>query len=199
MWNERYDSEEYAYGTEPNGFLKENASYLEGPVLSIAEGEGRNAVFLASLGLNVLGVDGSEVGLKKAQMLAQSKGIDVETEVADLEHFSPGEGFYGSVVSISAHLPSRIRHQLYPRLERALKPGGILLLEAYAEAQLRFETGGPQELDLLMSVEKIQTEFPNLEVVALRQVEREVIEGAYHTGLSAVVQFIGRKSPEVKV
>jgi SAM-dependent methyltransferase len=193
MWNERYSADEYIYGTEPNTFLAEHAAMLQGPVLSIAEGEGRNGVYLASLGLEVHGVDGSHVGLAKAQALARSKHVTIRTEVADLGEFIPAANHYGAVVSIFAHLPGGIRQRLYPLLERCLTPGGVLLLEAYAEAQLARNTGGPKEADMLMTVEKVKKEFPGLEPVLLRETEREVREGSKHTGLASVVQFIGRK------
>ena len=193
MWNERYSGDDYVYGTEPNSFLTKHADMLTGPVLSLAEGEGRNAVFLASLGLKVHGVDGSEVGLAKAQALARSSGVEIHTEVADLGTFEPEENRYGSVVSIFAHLPSAIRQRLYPLVERCLKPDGIVLLEAYAEDQLARDTGGPKDPDMLMTSAKIEREFPNLEPILLRELEREVCEGKYHTGLASVVQFIARK------
>ena len=132
MWNERYAVDEYVYGSEPNLFLAEHAGLLSGPVLSLAEGEGRNGVFLALLGLKVHGVDGSDVGLAKARALARSKGVEIQTEVADLEVFEPEANHYGSVISISAHLPSAMRQKLYPFVERCLKPGGIIVLEAYS-------------------------------------------------------------------
>src|SRR6188474_901238 len=113
MWNQRYGGEEYAYGTEPNSFLAQNAHLLVGPVLSLAEGEGRNGVFLASLGLDVLGVDGSEVGLAKARSLAAARGVSIRTEVADLATYEPPEQAFGAVVSISAHLPSVARKRLH--------------------------------------------------------------------------------------
>lgn len=193
MWNERYSSKEYVYGTEPNAFLAEHAAKLQGPVLSLAEGEGRNAVFLASLGLKVHGVDMSEVGLAKAQTLAKANGVEIETEVADLGVFQPQGDHFGAVVSIFAHLPSAIRQRLYPLVERSLKPGGLVLLEAYSEAQLPRNTGGPKDLDMLMTPDKITQGFPNLEPLLLREVEREVVEGSLHSGLASVVQFIGRK------
>jgi len=193
MWNERYGSDEFAYGTEPNSFLAENAALLTGPVLSLAEGEGRNAVFLASLGLDVLGVDGSEVGLAKAHRLAESRGVSIRTEVADLAMYEPPASFYGSVVSISAHLPGDVRRRLYPLVERCLKPGGIILLEAYSRSQLSRSTGGPKDPDLLMTVENIKHEFPDCEVLLCQEIEREVVEGEFHTGLASVVQFIGKK------
>jgi cyclopropane fatty-acyl-phospholipid synthase-like methyltransferase len=193
MWNERYAVDEYVYGREPNQFLAEHAGTLSGPVLSLAEGEGRNAVFLASLGLKVQGVDGSDVGLAKAQALARSKGVEIHTEVADLAEFEPQANHYGSVISIFAHLPSAIRQRLYPLIERCLKPGGIIILEAYSQAQLTRNTGGPKDLDMLMTKVEIEREFPNCDPVLLRELEREVREGTYHTGIASVVQFIGRK------
>jgi cyclopropane fatty-acyl-phospholipid synthase-like methyltransferase len=193
VWNERYTVDEYIYGTEPNSFLAEHAEMLSGPVLSLAEGEGRNAVFLASLGLKVHGVDGSDVGLAKAQALARSKGVEIQTEVADLGMFEPEANHYGSVVSISAHLPSAVREKLYPLVERCLRPGGLIFLEAYSENQLARDTGGPKDSDMLMTRAKIEREFTNCEPILLRELEREVCEGTYHTGVASVVQFIGRK------
>ena len=143
--------------------------------------------------MQVQGVDGSEVGLAKAQALARSRGLEIRTEVADLGVFEPEANFYGSVISISAHLPSAIRKRLYPLVERCLKAGGIILLEAYSEDQLPRDTGGPKDPDMLMTRAKIENEFPNLEPVLLCELEREVCEGRYHTGIASVVQFFGRK------
>ncbi|MEO0988066.1 MAG: class I SAM-dependent methyltransferase [Cyanobacteria bacterium J06639_14] len=182
FWNERYITEKYLYGKEANTFLAENVDLLSGPVLSLSEGEGRNAVFMASQGLSVLGVDCSKVGLEKAQLLAKSKGVAIATEVADLAHYQPKEQHYGSVISISAHLPSRIRRRLYPLVEAALKPNGIVLLEAYSENQLLKDTGGPKDIDMLMSVAKLRQEFPNLKPILAQEIEREVCEGEGHTG-----------------
>jgi SAM-dependent methyltransferase len=193
MWNERYASNEFAYGTDPNSFLVQNASLLTSPVLSLAEGEGRNAVFLASLGLDVLGVDASDVGLAKAQKLAASRGLVIATEVADLASYEPPENHYGAVISISAHLPSKARNRLYPLVERSLKPGGVILLEAYTKAQISRNTGGPRDSDMLVDLTELLQQFPNCEPLVAREIEREVIEGTFHTGLACVVQFIARK------
>jgi len=149
FWNKRYANGGYLYGTEPNVFLAEHSSLLSGPVLSLSEGEGRNAVFLASRGLDVLGVDVSMVALEKAKKLAESRGVKIKTKVADLAAFEPEENYYGSVVSISAHLPRAVRNKLYPLIERALKPDGIIILEAYSENQLSRDTGGPKDTDML--------------------------------------------------
>ncbi|MGB7086145.1 MAG: class I SAM-dependent methyltransferase [Phormidesmis sp.] len=193
FWNERYDDSDYLYGTEPNSFLAQNADMLSSPILSLSEGEGRNAVFLASRGLSVLGVDCSEIGLDKAKKLAKLRDVTIETEVADLAHFRPKENHYGSVISISAHLPSTVRNHLYPLIEYALKADGILLLEAYSENQLSKDTGGPKDIDMLMTIEKLKREFSHLETVLLREIERDVSEGKGHTGTASVVQFIARK------
>jgi SAM-dependent methyltransferase len=193
MWNERYASNEFAYGTEPNSFLVQNANLLTSPVLSLAEGEGRNAVFLASLGLDVVGVDASDVGLAKAQKLAASRGLAIRTEVADLASYEPPQNQYGSVISISAHLPSQVRRKLYPQIERSLKPVGIILLEAYTKAQLSRNTGGPKDPDLLLDLAELEQQFANCEPILGQEIEREVIEGKFHTGMACVVQFIARK------
>lgn len=193
FWDERYTTDEYLYGTEANSFLAKNADLLRGPVLSLSEGEGRNAVFLATRGLSVLGVDCSEIGLEKAKSLAKSRGVVIETEVVDLAKFQPKNNHFGSIVSISAHLPSAIRHRLYPLIEKALKPDGIFLLEAYSENQLAKSTGGPKDIDRLMTVAKLRQELPGLQPILAREIEREVSEGKGHTGMASVIQYIARK------
>lgn len=195
FWNNRYAGEDYVYGTEPNAFLAEHYGSLRGPVLSLSEGEGRNAVFLASHGLEVVGVDISSTALQKAAKLAEARGVTITTVVCDLETFRPEEDRYGAVISIWAHLPGRVRSRLYPLVERALRPGGTILLEAYSEAQLSRDTGGPKDPDMLMTVDKVRREFPHCEPVLLREIERTVSEGGGHTGPGSVVQFLGRRVP----
>lgn len=193
MWDQRYAGDDYVYGTEPNTFLAQHAGLLSGPVLSLAEGEGRNGVFLASRGLDVLGVDSSEVGLAKARKLAAMRGVTIRTLVADLAVYEPPANTFGAVVSIFAHLPSPLRRRLYPLVERSLKPGGIILLEAYTKAQLARDTGGPKDPDMLMASADLERSFPGCEVILSREVDREVIEGKFHSGVASVVQFIARK------
>lgn len=193
MWNERYAREEFVYGTEPNTFLVEQAGLLQGPILSLAEGEGRNAVFLASRGFDVLGVDASPVGLEKAQNLAATRGVVIRTEVADLANYSPAEQTYGAVVSIFAHLPSALRQRLYPLVARSLKPGGVIVLEAYSKSQLARDTGGPKDADMLLACADLEHAFPGCEMVLLQEIERDVREGSYHTGQANVVQCVARK------
>jgi len=193
MWDERYAVDEYVYGTEPNAFLAEHAGLLSGPVLSVAEGEGRNAVFLASLGLDVLGVDGSAVGLAKARRLAAAKGVSIRTETADFAEYEPPPGSFGAVVSIFAHMPGGLRSRVHRLAELSLKPGGIILLEAYRKAQLGRGTGGPPDADMLMARADLEQDFPNCEVLLAQEIERDVVEGTFHTGPACVVQFIARK------
>lgn len=196
MWDERYASDTFAYGTEPNDFLMEHAGMLSGPVLSLAEGEGRNAVYLASLGLQVLGVDGSAVGLAKAQKLAVLKGVSIQTTTVDLATYTPPADSFGAAVSISAHLPSQVRKRLHRLVAQSIKPGGVIVLEGYSRAQINRNTGGPKDADMLLAQSDIEQEFPNFEVLLSREVEREVIEGSFHTGLASVVQFIGKRKPK---
>lgn len=193
MWDERYADEEYVYGTEPNTFLAAHADRLSGPVLSLAEGEGRNAVHLATLGLAVLGVDGSVVGLAKAQRLAAARGVAIETEQVDLNTYEPPAASFGAVVSIFGHLPGPSRRRLHALIAQALKPGGIVLIEGYGKAQIARQTGGPKDLDMLLSKADIEQEFPDFEVLLSRETERDVVEGKLHSGLASVVQFIARK------
>lgn len=193
MWDARYEGDDFFYGVAANDFLVQHVDEFEGPVLSLAEGEGRNAVFLAERGFDVLGVDISPVGLGKARRLAAARGVCIETAVADLAEYMPEAAHYGCVISIFAHLPPAVREVLYPRVIAALKPGGLLLLEGYSEHQLARDTGGPKDPAMLLSVDTVRADFPGLKPVLLHEIEREVQEGAGHTGLASVVQFIGRK------
>jgi SAM-dependent methyltransferase len=194
MWDERYSSEEYAYGTTPNGFLKTNFNVIpKGRVLSLAEGEGRNAVFLAQQGYTVTAVDGSIVGLNKARKLAELNGVTIEFIHADLADYDLGENKWDGIVSMFCPLPSAVRKQLYKKLEAALKPNGVFFLEAYTPDQLKHGTGGGNDVDTMQSKESLSSELAGLKFSHLVEFEREIIEGKYHTGLGAVVQAIASK------
>lgn len=194
MWDERYSSEEYAYGTKPNEFLEANVRHIpKGKLLSIAEGEGRNAVFLAKQGYTVTAVDASLVGLNKARKLAEENGVDIELIHADLADYDLGENQWDGIVSIFCPLPSSIRKQLYKKVEAGLKRNGVFLLEAYTPEQLRHGTGGGSSVDTMQSKESLRLELPNLTFNHLIELERSVIEGIYHTGIGAVVQAIATK------
>lgn len=195
QWNLRYGDEEYFYGKTPNDFLQENAHLIpQGSVLCVADGEGRNSVFLATTGRDVSSVDISDVGVAKTKKLASEKGVSVDAQVGDLADFELGRNKWQGVISIFAHLPIRLRQNLHRRVIDSLAPGGIVLLEAYTVDQLGRGTGGPQVPELLMSAESLSQEFASLEIIHLKELEREVVEGSGHTGHAAVVQLIARKS-----
>jgi SAM-dependent methyltransferase len=192
MWDERYSQPGYAYGTEPNEFLVAAAGQIPvGPVLSLGEGEGRNAAFLASLGHRVVAVDQSEVGLAKAVRLAADRGLTVETIRADLAGYSIEPGAWAGIVSIFCHLPRRVRVALHAAVVRGLRPGGIFVLEAYTPKQIGRGTGGPQDPDMMVSLAGLVEELAGLEFVHALELDREVREGAYHTGVASVIQVIG--------
>lgn len=196
MWNERYSAPDYIYGTEPNDFLREHAGTLApgSRLLCLAEGEGRNAVFLAQQGHTVTAVDLSEVGLTKAAALAAARGVQIECIHADLADFDLGQQQWDGIISIFCHLPSAVRQPLYARLAAALRPGGVLLLESYTPRQLAFGTGGPKDVDMLIDVDTLRRELPGLHYSLLREIEREVVEGSFHTGMAAVVQAVAQRS-----
>jgi SAM-dependent methyltransferase len=193
-WDERYSAPGFAYGTEPNDFLASVADRIPpGPVLTIGEGEGRNAVFLAGLGHEVVAVDQSEVGLAKARRLAEERGVRVQTEQADLTNYSIRPGAWAGIVSIFCHLPPSIRVPLYAAVARGLRPGGVFVLEAYTPRQYGRGTGGPPSPELMVSLEDLTRELAGLEFLHARELERDVREGVYHTGLASVVQLLARR------
>jgi 2-polyprenyl-3-methyl-5-hydroxy-6-metoxy-1,4-benzoquinol methylase len=195
MWDQRYDTEDYVYGTEPNDFLREAAHSLpKGKVLCLAEGEGRNAVYLATQGYEVTAVDSSAVGLRKAQELAESKGVSIHCIVADLQEFELGQEQWDGIVSIFCHLPPPLRQKVYAQIPASLRSGGVLLLEGYTPEQLQYKTGGPPVAALMLSKEILASELSELEVLKSEEVVREIQEGQFHKGQSAVVQYLGKKS-----
>ena len=194
MWDERYAVAEFVYGKEPNRFLAEHYSKLpRGKLLSLAEGEGRNAVFLAAHGYEVTAVDASSVGLDKGRQLAEELGVNVEWIHADLNDFELGLDQWDGIVSIFCPLPSSIRRKLYQSLPQALKPGGVFLLEAYTPDQIGRGTGGGNSSDVMQTVISLIAELPGLTFIHLQELEREVVEGIYHTGNGCVVQAIAQK------
>ncbi len=194
FWNERYGKADYVYGTEPNAFVAAMAASIpEGPVLCLAEGEGRNAVFLAGLGHAVTAVDQSAVGLAKAERLAAQRSVRIATVVSDLARFEIGDGAWSGIVATFAHLPPSLRRNVHSRVVRGLAPGGILLLEAYTPGQLGRGTGGPRELELCMTLQGLREELQGLDFEVANECVRDVIEGSGHTGPGAVVQVAARR------
>jgi SAM-dependent methyltransferase len=194
MWDERYSAEEYAYGKTPNEFLEANYSVIpKGNVLCLAEGEGRNAVFLAKQGYSVTAVDASQVGLQKAQKLAEEQGVSIEYIHADLAVFDIGENRWEGIVSIFCPLPSALRKALHKKVVAGRKPHGVYLVEAYTPEQLKHGTGGGNSADSMTTKQSLLLELDGLTFKHLIELERDVIEGVYHTGLGAVVQAIASK------
>ena len=200
MWDERYSEEGFAYGTEPNQFLKDTLPSLNLPkgakCLLLAEGEGRNAVYMAQHGLDVTGVDSSAVGLRKAQELASSRQVQIHTEVVDLADYDYGTTAWDCIVGIFCHVPPPIRARMLDSIPGALKPGGWVLFECYTPKQLEYKTGGPPVAPPMYTAEIFQQAFGDgkLEISRNEELEKEVMEGKYHNGKAAVVQFVGRKA-----
>ncbi len=194
MWDKRYSGEEFAYGTEPNDFLREHAGQLPvGDTLSLGEGEGRNAVFLAGLGHKVSGLDGSKTGLDKAQVFAAQKGVKIETVHVDLSMYKFAENRWDVIVSIFCHLPPDLRRKVHGQIAAALRPGGCLILEAYTPKQLQYKTGGPPNAAMMMDINSLREELGGLEFELAQEVVRDIHEGRLHNGTGATVQLIARK------
>ena len=194
MWDQRYAVDEYVYGKEPNDFLAEVSGGLApGKVLCLAEGEGRNAVYLAALGHAVTAVDASAVGLEKARKLAAERGVRIATRVADLADFTIAPQHWDGVVAIFCHLPPDLRRLVHRRIVTGLRPGGRFILEAYTPRQLQFKTGGPPTAELLITLADLQAELTGLDFEIAEEVERDIHEGHCHFGRGAVVQIVARK------
>ena len=194
FWDTRFSEPGYAYGTTPNDFLVSIANEIpHGRVLCLAEGEGRNAVYLAEQGYEVTAVDSSSVGLVKAQELAAQHKVTIKTERADLSEFEIAPDYWHGIVSIFAHIPPQVRCRIHHDAVKGLIPGGVFVLEAYTPRQLEFGTGGPQDAGLLMSLAMLQEELQGLALPIAQEVKRYIHEGRYHKGLSSVVQVVGVK------
>ena len=194
MWDQRYAVDEYVYGKEPNDFLAEVSGGLApGKVLCLAEGEGRNAVYLAALGHAVTAVDASAVGLEKARKLATERGVEIAVRVADLADFAIAPQHWDGVVAIFCHLPPDLRRLVHRRIVTGLRPGGRFILEAYTPRQLQFKTGGPPTAELLMTLADLQAELNGLDFEIAEEIERDIHEGHSHFGRGAVVRIVARK------
>ena len=194
FWNARYGEPGFAYGDQPNDFLRERAQRLPpGQALCLAEGEGRNAVHLAELGHTVTAQDISPVGLAKAERLAAARGVSITTLCCDLVDFQPEPRSTDLVVAIWMHLPEALRSEVHRRAAAALRPGGHLILEAHTPRQLALGTGGPRLPGLLLDPEALRRDLDGLELLVLEEQERWVHEGRWHQGHSAVVRALARK------
>lgn len=194
MWNKRYSSKKYAYGTRANDFLVSMVDRLPtGKVLCLAEGEGRNAVWMAEQGNTVTAVDSSEIGLQKAHRLAEARGVEITTVHADLADYEIGTQQWDVIISIFVHLPAELRQDVHRRCVKGLRNQGMIIVEAYTPQQLDYKTGGPPVADVMMDKESLSSELSGLKFLHLQECVREIHEGEFHNGSGAVVQALAMK------
>ncbi len=201
FWDQRYADETYAYGMEPNAFLRMQRHRLpeHGRCLAVGDGEGRNGVWLAEQGLDVLSVDASAVGLQKARALAQAHGVKLETECVDLTTWTWPRDAYDCVVSIFVHFPPTYRARMHQAMYDALKPGGVLIIEAFTPEQLQYRSGGPPVTEMLYTSAMLRADFPRDGfIVVLEEMTTPLQEGLYHRGEAAVVRLVLMKSVKNK-
>jgi SAM-dependent methyltransferase len=195
-WNKRYDQSGFLFGTEPNAYL---ASHLElfiagKSALAVADGEGRNSVWLARQGLNVDAFDISPVGVEKAKDLAKASGVAVNFNVCDCDSWAWKPHAYDYVIAIFVQFADPdMRQRLFANMIKTLKPGGVLILQGYTPKQLDYKTGGPPCADHLYTDSLLQSAFRDLEIIELRSYEAEITEGEQHRGLSALIGMVARK------
>lgn len=195
-WNQRFEKEAYIFGTEPNAWLREKANVWQPGqrVLCVADGEGRNSVWLASQGLEVDAFDVASVGVAKARKLAADKGVSVNYSVSDCDAYPwPQEAFDGVAAIFVQFADPAMRARLFANIRRSLKPGGILVLQGYTPRQLDYKTGGPPQLSHLYTEAMLREAFAaDFELMDLREYEAELTEGDSHSGRSALVGLVAR-------
>ncbi len=195
-WQERFATPGYLFGTAPNEFLKSHAHLLRKgeKALAVADGEGRNGVFLAEQGLDVTSVDFSPLAQEKARKLAAERGVTLHIEQADIiSREWPAETFDVVAAIFFQFVGPAGRDRIFAGIKRALKPGGLLLLEGYGPKQLEYKTGGPSKLENLYTRELLEKAFAGFASLEVREYDKVIEEGAGHGGLSALVDLIGRK------
>lgn len=198
-WNERYRMEEFAYGEQPNLYLKDQLLKLNpGTILFPAEGEGRNAVFAATQGWHVSAFDISVEGKRKALRLAQANHVSIDYQVGELQNLNYQPEQFDTIALIYAHFPAAIKSQYHQMLNKLLRKGGVIIFEAFSKKHLDYiarneKVGGPRELAMLFSIDEIKSDFANYEILELKEEEVELKEGLFHNGVGAVIRFVGRK------
>jgi len=195
-WNRRYDSAEFLFGTGPNEWLREQAHLLppHGRVLCVADGEGRNSVWLARQGFEVDAFDVADRAVDKARAFAMGEGVSVNYAVADCDGFPWPEAAYDGVAAIFVQFADPpMRARLFERIVRSLKPGGVLILQGYTLKQLDYRTGGPPILSHLYTRDLLLAAFADLSIIELREYEAEIHEGQGHSGRSALVGLVAHR------
>ncbi len=196
IWDERYAGEEYHFGTAPNAFLAAQRALLKPGMrcLAVADGEGRNGVWLAEQGLQVLSVDSSAVAQEKARKLAAQRGVQLQFELADLQQWEWGVDKFDVVVGIFIQFaPPAQREQMFDNIRRCLKPGGLLLLQGYTPRQLEYRTGGPSQVENLYTEAMLRAAFGEWDIVQLREHDDVIHEGMGHSGMSALIDLVASK------
>lgn len=195
FWNLRYSSAQYAYGELPNEFLAAQLPLLKaGRILFPCEGEGRNAVFAASLGWQVEAFDGSEEGKRKALALASSKNVSIQYVIADANYVVFEQNSFDVIALVYVHFPPSLRKEFHKKCVQWLKPGGKIILEAFEPAQLGNTSGGPKEIDLLYTKEALEADFEGCLLEYLEYETVQLNEGVFHEGTAKVVRMIGKRS-----
>lgn len=196
FWDAHYADEAYIFGTAPNAFLAAQQALLKPgqTVLAVADGEGRNGVWLAQQGLDVLSVDISPLGQAKAKKLAQEKNVRIRFEEADLSRWDWGKDRFDVIVAIFIQFVGpEMRTQMFQNMKQALKSGGLLILQGYTPKQLEYKTGGPGQIENLYTAEMLQKAFADMEILHLHEHEEFIAEGTKHHGMSALVDMVARK------
>jgi len=190
QWDERYARQEYIYGIEPNNFLKEKLrSIIPGRILFPAEGEGRNAVYAATLGWETDAFDQSVEGKKKALQLASQNHIQINYSIQSLDDWNPEPDQYDCIALIFVHLPEALRKQVHQSAIKALKPGGTMILEAFSVDQLKRDSGGPKISELLFTTDQIKNDFNAFSEVEILETQVILDEGPLHQGIADVIRL----------
>jgi SAM-dependent methyltransferase len=198
-WNERYSNDEFAYGEQPNNYLKEQLEKLNpGTILFPAEGEGRNAVFAAKLGWRVSAFDISVEGKNKALRLAAANNVTIDYQVGELQTLNYTTAQFDAIALIYAHFPADIKSLYHKTLDKFLRKDGIIIFEAFSKKHIDYiakneKVGGPKDLAMLFSIDELKSDFENYEIIELVEKEIELSEGLFHNGKGSVIRFVGRK------
>lgn len=194
MWDQRYASEAYIYGTEPNDWFAEKLNIMKpGKLLLPGEGEGRNAVWAASAGWDVTAFDQSPEAMKKATQLATEKEVKINYLVKDIRCFRAEENTFDAIGLIYVHMPSEYRAKVHEELIKMIKPGGCMIFEAFSKAQLANNSGGPKDINLLYDPSEVREDFKSLKILEFQDIRIHLEEGQLHHGIAEVIRLFARK------